>query len=110
MRIKPAAVALAAVALSGCGATSHSFAFKNDLPDAVIVEGCADCGVGHVVRPGETHQYEIAEEVVIKVTRSGGTVLGCAYIPKGASASERMEQSASDFEGLTCDGKRPISG
>lgn len=109
MRIKAAAVLLGTVALVACG-TTHSVAFKNDLADAVTVEGCADCGAGHVVRPGETWQYEVGEEVVTKVTRSGGPVVGCAYIPKGASTSERIEQAASDFEGLICDGRRPISG
>lgn len=65
---------------------------------------------GRIVEPGATWQYKAEEEVVTKVTRIDGTVVGCAYIPSGASTSDRIQQTASDFEGLICDGKRPISG
>lgn len=110
MWIKAAAVLLVAGSVAACGAMTHTVAFTNDLADAVTVEGCAGCGDGRVVQPGEMWEYEVAEEVVTKVSKGSGTVVGCAYIPKGASTSEQIKQAASDFEGLICDGKRPISG
>jgi ferredoxin-like protein FixX len=106
-RRRNAAGLLSALLLAACGSTNYSVTFENDLSYPVTVQGCDDCGSGHVVQPGQTWQYEIDEEVVTMVTRTRGRVVGCAYIPSGASTSEPIEQTASDFQGLLCDAGQP---
>lgn len=106
-RRRNAAGLLSVLLLAACGATNYSVTFENDLSYPVTVQGCDDCGSGYVVQPGQTWRYETGEEVVTIVTRTRGRVIGCAYIPNGASTSDPIDQTASDFQGLLCEPEPP---
>lgn len=101
---------MSALLLTACGAPEYSVVFQNDLSSPVVVRGCEACGSGHVVQPSETWRYRIGQDVDTKVTMVDGSVIGCAYIPSGASSSDPIPQRASGFEGLICDAERPSDG
>jgi hypothetical protein len=99
-------VALIALAgcLSGCGAIEYSREFENDLSQPVVVEGCVGCGNGRQVGAGESVALKVEQDIIIRVTTSDGTVVGCAYEPAGGSTSEPVTVKASNYKGLLCEG------
>lgn len=104
MRIKAAAIVLVAVALPGCGSPEYPLEFVNDLSQAVVVEGCLDCADGREVEPGQSLSLKTEADVIVRVTRADGTVVGCGYTPAdGGSTSDIIPTKASFFEGLICD-------
>lgn len=98
----PVALALGG-GLAGCGATEYRVQLANDLAQAVVVEGCEGCGGGRAVGPEQSVPLQVEELVVIKISMTDGTVVGCAYQPAGGSTSEPLSVKASDFKDLLCD-------
>lgn len=92
-----------AAALSGCGATEYSREFENDLSQPVVVEGCVGCGSGRQVGVGDAVTLKVEQDIIVRVTTTDGTVVGCAYAPGGGSTSEPERVKASDYEGLLCE-------
>jgi hypothetical protein len=104
MRIKAAAIVLVALALPGCGTPEYPFEFVNDLSQAVVVEGCLDCADGRMVEPGQSVPLKVEPDVIVRVTRADGIVVGCGYTPEGGgSTSDIIPTKASFLEGLVCD-------
>lgn len=52
----------------------------------------------------------IGQDVDTQETMVDGFVIGCAYIPSGASSSDPIPQRTSEFEGLICDVGLPSDG
>jgi hypothetical protein len=88
---------------AGCGAPEYPLQFVNDLPQAVVIEGCKGCAGGREVDPDQSVRLKVEQDIVVKVTTVGGTVVGCGYTPAGASTSDVVPTKASDFEGLLCE-------
>lgn len=92
-----------AAASAGCGATEYRLQFENDLPQAVVVEGCKGCADGREVEPGQSVPLKAEQDVILKVTTAEGTVIGCAYQPAGGSTSDPLPYKASSFKGGLCE-------